>query len=125
MDDYQVGVLPVTDENETKVALVTTRSGSRWTFPKGRVEEGRCDREVAEEEAYEEAGLVGEVQSLYQEFGISFGSSDKLRLYRMDISKLLEHWPERDERKRVLVSIQQAEELLGDDLRACLKQMLA
>ena len=30
-------------------------------------------REVAEEEAYEEAGLIGEVQSLYQEFGINFG----------------------------------------------------
>ncbi len=124
MGDYQVGVLPVTNENEPKVALVTTRSGSRWTFPKGHTEEGRCDREVAEEEAYEEAGLIGEVQSLYQEFGINFGSSDKLRLYRMNIREILDQWPESGERQRVLVSIQQAEKLLGADLRTCLRHML-
>ncbi len=67
MENYQVGVFAITDTNEPKVALVTTRSGSRWTFPKGCVEVGRCDRQVAEEEAYEEAGLIGDVQLLYQE----------------------------------------------------------
>ncbi len=125
MENYQVGVFALTNTNETKVALVTTRSGSRWTFPKGCVEAGRCDRQVAEEEAYEEAGLIGEVQSTYQEFGINFGSSDKLRLYRMCIREILDQWPERDERERVLVPIKRAEELLEADLRACLRQMLA
>jgi len=125
MENYQVGVFAITDTNEPKVALVTTRSGSRWTFPKGCVEVGRCDRQVAEEEAYEEAGLIGDVQLLYQEFGINFGSSDKLRLYRMSIREVLDQWPERAERERVLVTIKRAEELLEEDLRACLRQMLA
>lgn len=124
MGDYQVGVLPVTDENETKVALVTTRSGSRWTFPKGRIEEGRCDREVAEEEAYEEAGLVGEVSPWYQEFEISFGNASRIRLYQMSVHEVLKCWPESEERKRAIVSVQEAAELLGEDLQACLKRML-
>ena len=110
MGDYQVGVLPVMDENETKAALVTTRSGSRWTFPKGRIEEGRCDREVAEEEA----GLVGEVCPWYQEFEISFGNASRIRLYQMSVHKVLKYWPEGEERKRTIVSIQEAAELLGE-----------
>ena len=107
------------------MALVTTRSGSRWTFPKGCVEAGRSDHIVAEEEAYEEAGLIGDVHPIYQEFGINFGSADKLRLYRMKVRKVLNYWPERAERERIFVPIQRAEELLEEDLRTCLKQMLA
>ena len=122
--DYQVGVIALTDEKETRVALVTTRSGARWTFPKGQPEEGRSDKSVAEEEAYEEAGIIGFVKASYQEFGINFGRVGKLRLYRMEVRKALSYWPEKGERKRVLAPIALAESLLEEDLRDCLRQML-
>lgn len=41
--------------------LVRTRSGERWTFPKGRVEPGEKPAAAAAREAGEEAGVKGKV----------------------------------------------------------------
>jgi 8-oxo-dGTP pyrophosphatase MutT (NUDIX family) len=44
----------------TQFLLVRTSSG-RWTFPKGRLEEGLSHAEVAALEAFEEGGVEGKV----------------------------------------------------------------
>jgi len=41
--------------------LVRTKGGSRWTFPKGHVEEGEQPWQAAEREALEEAGVRGRI----------------------------------------------------------------
>ncbi|MEA2157184.1 MAG: hypothetical protein QOE11_3324 [Solirubrobacteraceae bacterium] len=41
--------------------LVRTRSGSRWTFPKGGCERGETPGEAAAREAVEEAGASGRI----------------------------------------------------------------
>lgn len=41
--------------------LVRTRSGERWTFPKGGCESGEAPDEAAAREALEEAGATGRV----------------------------------------------------------------
>jgi 8-oxo-dGTP pyrophosphatase MutT (NUDIX family) len=41
--------------------LVRTRSGERWTFPKGGCESGEAPAEAAAREALEEAGATGRV----------------------------------------------------------------
>lgn len=46
---------------EPEFLLVRTSSGL-WTFPKGRPDDGRQGFETAENEAYEEAGVRGEVE---------------------------------------------------------------
>jgi 8-oxo-dGTP pyrophosphatase MutT (NUDIX family) len=45
------------------VCLVTSRSGKRWVVPKGCLETGKTAGEVALQEAWEEAGLLGMLQS--------------------------------------------------------------
>ena len=48
------------DAGSTQFLLVRTSSG-RWTFPKGRLEDGLSPAEVAALEAFEEAGVEGKV----------------------------------------------------------------
>jgi 8-oxo-dGTP pyrophosphatase MutT (NUDIX family) len=49
-------------EGSTQFLLVRTSSG-RWTFPKGRREEGLSHADVAALEAFEEGGVEGKVDS--------------------------------------------------------------
>jgi 8-oxo-dGTP pyrophosphatase MutT (NUDIX family) len=48
------------DAGSAEFLLVRTSSG-RWTFPKGRLEDGLSHAEVAALEAFEEGGVEGEV----------------------------------------------------------------
>ena len=42
--------------------LVNTNGGSKWTFPKGSIEERLSHSQAAEQEAMEEAGVVGLIE---------------------------------------------------------------
>ncbi|MGC6423606.1 MAG: NUDIX hydrolase [Lentimonas sp.] len=118
---YQVGVVPVTKDG--MVVLVTARTTGYWIFPKGRTEKGRCDRDVALDEAYEEAGLEGSLKPKYYELDAYSRKAAKLRLYPMRVKEVMRRYPERDERKRVIVSFEEAEKMLQKDLRPVLKVM--
>lgn len=48
--------------SEPEFLLVRTRSG-RWTFPKGGVDGDATNAEAAAREAYEEAGVKGEIEN--------------------------------------------------------------
>ncbi|MFT6058642.1 MAG: 8-oxo-dGTP pyrophosphatase MutT (NUDIX family) [Lentimonas sp.] len=119
---YQVGAFPVTEDG--KVVLVTTRSGEYWIFPKGCTEKGRSDHAVAGDEAYEEAGLTGVIKRDYYEFKVNSRGTQRLRLFPMKVKKMSKHFPECDERKRIVVSFHKAEKLLQKDLRAALRKMI-
>jgi len=43
------------------VLLITTRGTGRWTVPKGWPKRGMGDAQLAAQEAYEEAGVAGEI----------------------------------------------------------------
>ena len=90
--------------------MVTARNHpKRWIFPKGQPEEDKKDREVAVNEAFEEAGIIGTLQ----------GKSFKLRVekksyavtykfYPFRISKICRRWPEQKLRKRKLIKAENA-----------------
>src|SRR5215831_21055085 len=42
-----------------QVVLVTSSSGNRWVVPKGHIEPDKTAGQIALQEAWEEAGLVG------------------------------------------------------------------
>lgn len=48
-------------DGEPEFLLVRTRSG-RWTFPKGGVDDDATHAEAAAREAYEEAGVTGQIE---------------------------------------------------------------
>lgn len=48
--------------NALEILVITSRDTGRWVIPKGWPMQGKQAHEVAEREAYEEAGVKGKVQ---------------------------------------------------------------
>lgn len=64
-DAVQFAALPwrLSEGGTRQVMLLTSRETHRWIIPKGWPMKGRKPVEVASQEAYEEAGLVGHMAS--------------------------------------------------------------
>lgn len=110
----QLGILPYTYvDRRLHLLLITSSSGNRWIFPKGRQEPDMTPHEVAVMEAVEEAGVLG---TLRQDLRTRCQMSDgrHLQLYAMKISKLLKSWPEENVRRRRLFPLSDALEIIGD-----------
>lgn len=120
IDDYQVGVFAFTKNG--KMILVTGRKSEDWILPKGNTEKERSDQEQARAEAFEEAGLKGVMKGKYIEFD-THGKVKKLRVYPMKLEKMLDDYPEKNQRKRILTSFDKAEKMVGNDLTAIIRCM--
>ena len=119
-DDYQVGVFAFTDNEE--LVLVTGRKSEQWILPKGNTAKRRSDREQAREEAYEEAGVQGNMEWRYFEFDIH-GKVNKLRIYPMKITKMLNDFPEKDERKRMVTTFDEAERITKGNYSEIIREL--
>lgn len=105
----QMAALPVrqTDGGDWRILMITSRDTGRWVLPKGWPMKGKNLPQAAEQEALEEAGVIGRISK--QPIGtyhylkrIEDGADIpcEVVLYPMKVTKLLRRWPERDERKR-------------------------
>ena len=110
-DSYlQFAVLPwrLSDSGTREVLLLTSRETHRWVVPKGWPMRGRKPAEVASREAYEEAGLIGQVVGKrplgnfhYQKrLAKKKAIICEVRVYLFRVQQQLDDWPERGERKR-------------------------
>lgn len=127
----QVAIVPWRDgEKGRDILLVSTRGGAeagpvRWVLPQGGVEPGQTPVEAAAAEAWEEAGVEGEVES------VSFASFDyvigagmcRVAVYRLKVRKEAPSWPEKRERGRKwLPHAQAVEAVSGEMLRGVLSR---
>jgi 8-oxo-dGTP pyrophosphatase MutT (NUDIX family) len=119
-DDYQVGVFAFTDKEE--LVLVTARKSEDWILPKGNTAKRRSDREQAREEAYEEAGLQGNMELKYSEFDVH-GKVKKLRVYPMKVTKMLKDYPEQKQRKRIVTSFDEAERITKGNYSQIIREL--
>jgi predicted phosphate transport protein (TIGR00153 family) len=103
----QFGALAFRDDPEKglQVLLVTSRDTGRWVIPRGNPMPRLRGHETAEHEAYEEAGIEGEMSLA----PIGFYSYDKKRksgevvasqvtVYALHVTRQHYNWPERNER---------------------------
>jgi 8-oxo-dGTP pyrophosphatase MutT (NUDIX family) len=96
----QAAAIPV---SRGRVCLVTSRSGKRWVVPKGCLEPGKTAGQIALQEAWEEAGLLGALHRepigsyLYEKFGNTY----HVTVFFMDVTEAATDWPEYLERERV------------------------
>jgi 8-oxo-dGTP pyrophosphatase MutT (NUDIX family) len=103
----QAAVIPIWDG---QVCLVTSRSAKRWVVPKGCMEPGKTSGEIALQEAWEEAGLVGVLQPdpigtyHYEKAGFTC----HVTVFIMRVTTSVESWPEQDFRQRVWLDFAQA-----------------
>lgn len=116
----QAGAIPYTIVRGTPVfLLITSRGTGRWIFPKGAPIKGYQLWQVAAREAFEEAGVEGEVDTL--PIGIHRGLKGSLRtapievrMFPLRVVRQLEEWPEKDSRHRHWVILAEARRLLSD-----------
>jgi 8-oxo-dGTP pyrophosphatase MutT (NUDIX family) len=121
----QAAAIPVKDG---KVCLVTSSSGKRWVVPKGLIDAGKTAGEMALQEAWEEAGIVGLLESepvgtyLYPKYG----GTCHVTAFLMQVTEVADDWPERSFRERRWVSPAEAVRLIEDEgLRLVLRRALA
>src|SRR5262245_51464665 len=85
-----------------RVCLITSRGRKRWVFPKGCLEPGKSAGEIALQEAWEEAGIVGTLQRepvgsyLYEKAGNRY----HVTVFLMQVTEVAEDWPEIEWRLR-------------------------
>lgn len=104
-------------EEEVQVLLITTRSKGKWIIPKGGIEKHLDSHESAEQEALEEAGVVGRVSPV--SIGCyRHGDSDKdpiVEVFLMRVERELDSWEEDDERTRRWVTLEEAYQHVAED----------
>jgi 8-oxo-dGTP pyrophosphatase MutT (NUDIX family) len=109
----QAGVIPL---RNGKICLVTSRSGKRWVVPKGCMESGMTASEVALEEAWEEAGLVGIIGAepigsyVYEKDG----ATCHVIVYLLEVTDAVDSYPEAAFRERIWLSITQSLSRIDD-----------
>ncbi len=107
-----------------RLILVTTKKTQRWICPKGQPEKGVDDHDVAVMEAFEEAGVTGEVMPEISREYVSH-SGKRIRLFPLLVEKIHKQWPEKRQRRRCVCSLRQALGLISDEgLRQCVEKLL-
>ncbi len=100
---YQSAAVPYRHRDDAlEVMLITSRRTGRWGVPKGRIEPHLTPWESAAQEAYEEAGVVGEVYDrLIGEFRyIKRARPQHVRVYLLEVMQVRDTWEEQHERER-------------------------
>jgi 8-oxo-dGTP pyrophosphatase MutT (NUDIX family) len=118
----QYAAIPVrSTADRTEVMLVTSRETRRWVIPKGWPEAGLEPHQLAEKEAFEEAGLVGHAAdepygTYWYDKTLGSGRTVPCRVeaFLMEVERELDDWPERSERERRWVTASQAAMLVEE-----------
>lgn len=113
---------------KVEVLLVTSRDTGRWIIPKGWPISGLTPADTAAQEAWEEAGVQGEVVA--DDIG-AFGYAKALtpthsipcsvQVFGLRVAKLRDKFPERKERRRKWFGLEKAARKVAEpELRALL-----
>lgn len=81
-----------------EILLITSRRDGAWGIPKGRQELHLTWPELAEQEAYEEAGVRGRITG--PSLGRFVRRGRTVLVFPMEVLQELETWPEQHERQR-------------------------
>ena len=120
----QSGVIPFRrDGDDIKILLITTRHRKRWIIPKGVVEPGLSPQESATEEAFEEAGIRGNIypETIGEYQYNKWGGVCTVKVFLFEVMEILDNWPENDIRQRRWVSVTEAVEIIEEP---ALKEMI-
>jgi 8-oxo-dGTP pyrophosphatase MutT (NUDIX family) len=127
----QVAALPfrVGADGQIEVLLITSRDTGRWIIPKGWPMLGRKAHRAAEREAFEEAGLKGQIAAspvgwyrYEKRLDGGLALPCKVRVYPLRVEVQHERWPERDQRTLRWFAPEEAATLVHEDE---LQQLLA
>ena len=112
----QIAAIPILIDGsgERRVMLMTSRETRRWVIPKGWPIKGLKPHKAAEREAFEEAGLLGNVTKKpigSYDYLKRLGDTTELcdvKVFLMAVKAQAKNWPEKGEREIVPVSLHEA-----------------
>ena len=107
----QSGVIPYrVQQGRIEILLITSSKGKRWIIPKGWIKPFKSVAHSAAEEALEEAGILGAIQTpaigAYEH--LKWGLPCRVEVFLMQVETELEYWLEGDRRQRQWLSLTQA-----------------
>ena len=107
----QSGVIPYRImDGKMEVMLITSSGSKRWVIPKGLIEPDMTPEDSAAKEAWEEAGVLGQVfpnlMGIYEYY--KSGCTWQVDVFLLQVETVVENWPEAYKRKRQWVSIPKA-----------------
>ncbi|MBK1864732.1 NUDIX hydrolase [Aestuariivirga sp. YIM B02566] len=120
----QYGALPLrpSASGRSDILLITSRDTGRWIIPKGWPMRGKDGWEVAAREAFEEAGIEGEIQA--QAIGAYHYTKRRpagrsltcrVEVFPFGVVSELKRWPERHQRRRQWFTAVEAASLVDED----------
>jgi 8-oxo-dGTP pyrophosphatase MutT (NUDIX family) len=104
----QFAALPwrLSEGGTRQIMLLTSRETRRWVIPKGWPMKKRKPSEVASQEAYEEAGLIGQIVDkrplgtfAYEKRLATSALLCRVRVFSFRVERQLDDWPEKDQRE--------------------------
>jgi 8-oxo-dGTP pyrophosphatase MutT (NUDIX family) len=118
----QCGAIPTrVVDGELHVLLVTSRGRGRWIIPKGWPSKTLSCAAAAAREAFEEAGVVGDIGAApigSFPFEKLLGSGESIacevQVFVLEVERQLADWPERGQRMTRWVGIDEAVRLVDD-----------
>jgi len=107
----QSGVIPYRKvPGGIEILLITSLKKKKWIIPKGYIEFNLSPFESAKKEAIEEAGIIGSNETfeigafrIHREIGLCI-----IKVFSMEVVKMLDEYPEKDLRKRKWFPLQDA-----------------
>ncbi|GAK72871.1 NUDIX hydrolase [Agrobacterium rubi] len=120
--------LRVSPKGEQEILLVGSRRSGRWGLPKGHIEPGETSYEAAAREAFEEAGIRGEISdTIAGSFVYSKESSPnryRVIVHRLAVSSIDDAYPEQGLRARQWFTHSDAANVVGHEgLRELLRTL--
>jgi 8-oxo-dGTP pyrophosphatase MutT (NUDIX family) len=118
---YGALALRVGSRDQLEVLLVTSRGTGRWVIPKGWPMRNRTPAGTARREAFEEAGVKGELWSKrpigsfrYVKRDEDFAGEILVQVFVLGVEQQKKEWPEKDERRVRWFSLRQAAALVKE-----------
>ena len=117
----QAAALPYRHGGELEVLLVSSLDTGRWIVPKGWPMKGRTSFETAQREAFEEAGVKGDIASK-PEGAFHYDKRRRngavwrclVEVFPMEVKSQSRSWPEKSVRKTKWYSWSEAADLVDD-----------
>lgn len=90
--------------DEIEILLIRNRKNKKWIIPKGIIEDNLSSRESAIKEAYEEAGIKGNlIKGRIGKYKYKkWGGKCKVKVYALQVQTIFDSWEE-DYRDRIWI----------------------
>lgn len=109
--------------------LITSLGTRRWILPKGNIEPGLTIRESAEFEAFEEAGVMGNLHAnsigsyTYEKVDEDESILHHVKVFPLEVSQVLDEFPDHEKRERQWMAVEEAAEAVAEpDLKDLIAQ---